>query len=163
MADQNDNTPVDHRWIIYSGAAALILAIIGAIFFLPGLTTQVVPGIAVANDREVTAAAVDRKAADDAAAAKKAADDAAAFLASTEGTVKQSMQEYLNDPANGVSGANITVYAVNLIAVGDNKFEGEAEMSAGSGPHKQVIVHVSADDQNTQWETDKGGLLPLFQ
>ncbi|BBZ30047.1 hypothetical protein MMAD_43420 [Mycolicibacterium madagascariense] len=153
---------MDRRWL-YGGAALLTLVVIvvAGVVLLPVVT--VVPGTATANQAGVVAAAADRKAAEDAAAAKKAADDAAAALADTELTTKDSMQKYVSDPDNGLTDYGpITVYDVVLIQVGPNRYEGDAECALGDGPHRQVAIHVIADDQHVQWSTDKGGMAVLL-
>jgi predicted metalloprotease len=156
-----DRPPTSGGWLYVSVAVlALVVAVAVGVVLRP--VTTVIPGRALSNQASVIAATADRKAADDAAAAKKAADDAAALLASTESDVKDSMQGYFNDPANDMTVPHITVFVVNLIQVGTNKFEGEADMQAGDGPRRQILVHVTADQQSTLWSTDKGALLPLF-
>lgn len=164
MSSTEEAGEEDRGWIYVSAVAlAVILLCVGLAVVWPSVSVRSVQGLAVANERDVAAAAADRKAADEAAAARKAADDAAAFLASLQDQIKVDMQQYVDDPANGLSDYGVHVYEVNLVKVGDNKYEGMADMQAGSGPRKQVDVHVTADDNNILWETDKGGLLPLFQ
>lgn len=154
--------PDGRRWVYACSAALLVsvLAITAGVVLLP--VVRVVSGTATASPLQVVAYTAEVKAADEAAAAKKKAADDAAFLVSLQDAVKVDMQKFFDDPANGWADDSITVYGVTVISVGNNKYEGAADMKAGSGPRKQIAVHVISDGNNTQWSTDKGGLLPLF-
>lgn len=164
MDEAVDIDTVEHRqwkaWEVLLAGISAVVVLVGVILVVH--PTRTIEGRSVVSQPEVAGYLAEKKAADDAATAKEAADAAAKFLALTETNVKSSMQEYINDPSNGLSTLDIVVYDVTLISVGNNKYEGDAEMSANGGTHKQILVHVIADQENTQWQTDKGGLLPLF-
>lgn len=121
--------------------------------------THTVSGVAVANRDQVVAVQGERAAAD----AKALADAAADLLSREEVSTRQSMQEYFDDPANGLADEGIVVSKVSLVLGPGLTFEGLATMSAGGGYSHDVKVHVTDDGRTSMWSTDEGGLLPLFR
>lgn len=89
----------------------------------------------------------------------KARDDA--FLQDLERQVRDDMQEYFDDPAND-KGIPFRVISVALVKVADNKYEGMANMQAGTRHPRDVAIHVTADDRNIMWSDDPGALSPLI-
>jgi hypothetical protein len=144
-------------------AAAVLVVAIGAVTAAGFLNVRIVTGTATANPVAVMAAADDRKEAAELAAAEQKAAADAAFVTRLEGEVRQSMQDYFDDPVNRLNNENIVVSAVGLVKTADTTFEGMATMSASGGSTHDIAVHVTVDDRNMMWSTDPGGLLPLFR
>ena len=99
-------------------------------------------------------------------AVANAADVAAAKAANRidllQSTVLVSMQRFYGEPANYPLGARIRVDRVNLVRVGETKFEGVAVMRAADGPQRGVALHVTADDHTYVWTIAPGALAVLF-
>lgn len=147
-------------WLLI-GAGIATAGVVAAGIALAGATVlngQQIAGTPTANPGDVVAVAAERKAAEEAAA--KAAE--AFKLTSLEGDVKRSMQDYFDDPING-RGVRFSVIEVSLVKIAENKYEGMAKMTADGGPPRDVTIHVTADDRNVMWNTDPGGLMPLFR
>jgi hypothetical protein len=147
------------RWTLIVGGviAAAVLTGVGSLA-APGIRDgKLISGTATANPTAVVEAAADRKAQD--VADQKARDDA--FLQDLERQVRDDMQEYFDDPAND-NGIPFRVISVALVKVADNKYEGMANMQAGTHHPRDVAIHVTADDRNIMWSDDPGALLPLL-
>lgn len=147
-----------------AGAAAVIVVATLIALALGGNlhVAQAITGIPTANPNAVAEAAADRKAEAEAEAAAQQAADDAAFLAHLELATRDSMQEFFDDPENDL-GLPITVMKVSLIKMDGNKYDGMATMKAGRGPQRDILVHVTADEHAMMWNTDPGGLIPLFR
>jgi len=75
-------------------------------------------------------------------------------------TVSLSMQEKFNSDAQ-LRDLHLTVQSVTVVHSSGNAYQGIAEVSSHGVTH-EVMVKITADGENTMWETDPGAFLVFF-
>lgn len=80
-----------------------------------------------------------------------------------ETLVKNDMQGFFDNPANGKTQYALHFERVLLTKTGDTTYEGTVAASTGGGPERIIPVHVTVTGDNLAWNLDPGVLVPLFQ
>ena len=99
--------------------------------------------------------------ADRAAVADVMAEREASDVNTIAAGVKADMQAYFDDPSH-MGGQFLYVGTVNVIKVGDHKYEAMVSMSSGTGRSADIPVHVTADEGYVMWSTDPGVFVALL-